>query len=94
MLGGKRQNDLNVYLNDWYLYSFASELIIIPPLWNHPLRIFSLKINNIELYNINGQLISAYLYSKNLEIGILNQGQYFLKFHCKSGNIYKSLIVK
>ena len=55
---------------------------------------FDLKINNIELYNINGQLISAYLYSKNLELGILNQGQYFLKFQCKTGNIYKSLIVK
>ena len=55
---------------------------------------FDLKINNIELYNINGQLISAYLYSKNLELGILNQGQYFLKFQCNTGNIYKSLIVK
>ena len=55
---------------------------------------YSLKINNIELYNINGQLISTYVYSKNLELGILNQGQYFLKFDSKSGNIYKSLIVR
>jgi hypothetical protein len=55
---------------------------------------FDLKINNIELYNINGQLISAYPYSNNLELGTLNQGQYFLKFDSKSGNIYKSLIVR
>ena len=55
---------------------------------------YFLKINNIELYNINGQLISTYSYSKNLELGILNQGQYFLKFDSKSGNIYKSLIVR
>ena len=55
---------------------------------------YFLKINNIELYNINGQLISTYSYSKNLELGTLNQGQYFLKFDSESGNIYKSLIVR
>ena len=74
-----------------------NELVIYPNPTRSHIEIkkpLSLKINNIELYNINGQLISAYSYSKNLEIGILNQGQYFLKFHCKSGNIYKSLIVK
>ena len=52
------------------------------------------EINNIELYNINGQLISTYTYSKNLELGTLNQGQYFLKFDSESGIIYKSLIVR
>jgi hypothetical protein len=55
---------------------------------------YFLEINNIELYNINGQLISTYAYSKNLELGTLNQGQYFLKFDSESGNIYKSLIVR
>jgi len=74
-----------------------NELVIYPNPTRSHIEIkkpFSLKINNIELYNINGQLISAYPYSKNLELGILNQGQYFLNFQCKSGNIYKSLIVR
>ncbi|MDC1492148.1 M1 family aminopeptidase [Flavobacteriaceae bacterium] len=74
-----------------------NELIIYPNPTSSNIEIkkpFSLKINNIELFNINGQLISTYSYSKNLELGGLNQGQYFLKFYCESGDIYKSLIVK
>ena len=73
------------------------KLVIYPNPTHSNIKIkkpYFLEINNIELYNINGQLISSYAYSKNLELGTLNQGQYFLKFDSESGNIYKSLIVR
>ena len=73
------------------------ELIIYPNPTSSNIEIKkpnSLKINNIELFNINGQLVSTYKYSETLELRGLNQGQYFFKFHSKQGNIYKSLIVR
>jgi aminopeptidase N len=54
---------------------------------------YGLKISNIELFNINGQLVSTFNYSKNIQLGSLSQGQYFFKFYSGSGIIYKSLII-
>ena len=54
---------------------------------------YALKITNIELFNINGQLVSSYNYSRNIQLGELSKGQYFFKFYSDSGIIYKALII-
>jgi hypothetical protein len=77
-------------------FSINEELIIYPNPTKSNIEIkkpYSLKISNIELYNINGQLVSNYNYSKNLQLESLSHGQYFLKFYSNSGIIYKALII-
>ena len=84
---------VNLSLNS---FSINEELKIYPNPTKSNIEIkkpYSLKISNIELYNINGQLVSNYNYSKNLQLESLSQGQYFLKFYSNSGIIYKALII-
>ena len=72
------------------------ELIIYPNPTSSNIEInkpYGLKISNIELFNINGQLVSSYNYSKNIQLENLSKGQYFFKFYSDSGTIYKALII-
>jgi aminopeptidase N len=55
---------------------------------------FFLQIEKIELFNLNGQLVSSYDYSKSVKLGNIGQGHYFIKFYSNSGDFYKSLVIK
>ena len=55
---------------------------------------FFLQIEKIELFNLNGQLVSSYDYSKSVKLGNIAQGHYFIKFYSNSGDFYKSLVIK
>ena len=74
-----------------------NKLFIYPNPTNSNIEIkkpFYLQIEKIELFNLNGQLVSSYDYSNNVKLGNLADGQYFLKFYSRSGEFFKSLIIK
>ena len=54
----------------------------------------SLVIDQIVIYNVNGQKILEIPYSNTIEISTLTKGKYIIRFDNFESYIYKSLLVK
>ena len=54
----------------------------------------NLLINQLAIYNINGQKILDIPYSDTIKISNLNKGKYIIRFDNSERYIYKTLLVK